>query len=99
MAYKDLPKTKIRKWNEIDDYNKALSLINNQKKEGLKMIFDSYIYEFYMDVYCVKRSCEVTKNVLTRFFLDIWENTDNYLLSDGNIDVKLFLKKRLKNFM
>lgn len=90
---------KIRKFNEIDDYNLVLDEIDKGNRAGLKCLFDTYIVDFYLIVYSEFRNCERTKDVLSEFFIDIWNAPDNFRLSDGNIDVRLYLVNQLNHYI
>lgn len=89
----------IRKWNEIDDYNAALNEIEKGNKAGLKCIFNSYIVDHYMQVYFVKRKTDITKDILCRFYMDIWNNPCNFRLSNGNVSAELYLKEKLNTYI
>lgn len=87
---------KIRSWNAIDDYNASLTEIEQGNKQGLKCLFDSYVVDFYFMTYEVFHNCEKTKDILSDLFVDIWNHTETYRLSDGNCNPKLYLEKKLK---
>lgn len=89
----------IRKWNEIDDYNAALNEITKGKKAGLKRIFDTYIVDHYMQIYSVTRKSDITKDILCRFYLDIWDRPEDFRLSNGNASAKLYLKEKLNTYL
>ena len=89
----------IRKWNEINDYNFVLSEIKKNNKTVLKCLYDTYSKKFYDLALCIIKNKIKADRIVCNFFINIYKNPNDYEMTDGNVDVELFLINKLRKYI
>lgn len=82
---------------DVKEYNECLSKVYIGEKSGLKSIYDANIIPLYDYLYEIFKNKDTVNDILAAFFLDIWNNTDNYKNTDN--DILNFLLNKLTAFM
>lgn len=89
----------IRKWNEIDDYNLVLKEIRQKNKDSLRCLYDTYSKKFYNFTLNITQSKTKADRIVCNFFINIYKNPNDYEMTDGNVDVELFLINKLRKYI
>ena len=82
---------------DAKEYNELLNKIDIGDKTSLKRIYDVHIVVLYDYLYNLFADKDKTNDILAAFFIDIWNNTNNYI--NFNDDVSNFLINKLNAFM
>ncbi len=83
---------------KVKEYNKLLKDIEKGKKDSLKQLFDATVYDLHYFASKYIKSREIINTFVVDFFIDIWNNTDNYKNID-NIDTTNFLNQKLYEYI